>query len=266
MPLRLLSRRRFAALRVALALLATAALAQDPQDAERQPTIPEMEAGLEKMWAATLAMDDSVEPMWRMEGLSMIGMQELMLDRARAVASGVPEDELPSFDGARDRVVARWRRERPGDPTADVFLLSSIEDMGERLAPMLALQARHPNDVLVMSVTNMLLRNLDQTEKAGELLEAFLQRNPNSEKAYQMLAGHYRSVEDESKQRDLIMRWAQREPVDPGVVRYWLGSPLAQQDPAGTAALLDRFFAGQPQGAIALSVCGEIALDRKSVV
>jgi hypothetical protein len=178
------------------------------------------------------------------------------------MASGVPEDQLPNADTSRDRMVARWRRERPNDPAPDLFLTYSIENMADRLAPTLALLARYPDDVLVMSAANMVLRSLNQTARTGELLEAFLQRNPDSSHAYRMLVGHYGRLQDETRKIELIARWAQREPVDPNAVTDWLSSSLAEQEPAATAALLDRFFARQPQGGAALSACSEIARRR----
>jgi len=202
-------------------LVATGALAQDQ---EQQPNIPEMEAALAQTWAMALAMDDSVEPMWRMQAFGTIAMQEFMLDRARAMARGVPDDQLPNADASRDRMIAHWRREKPGDPGPDLFLTFAIEDMAERLPPTLALLARYPDDVLVVSTANALLRNLDQTARAGEILEAFLQRNPENPQAYKMLVNHYGSLQEETRKTELIVRWAQREPVDPEAVSSWLSS------------------------------------------
>src|SRR6185436_17745597 len=191
-----------------------------------------------------------------------IAMQEFMLDRARAMARGVPDDQLPNADASRDRMIAHWRREKPGDPGPDLFLTFAIEDMAERLPPTLALLARYPDDALVVSTANALLRNLDQTARAGEILEAFLQRNPENPQAYKMLVNHYGSLQEETRKTELIVRWAQREPVDPEAISSWLSSSLAEQEPAATVALLERFFAGQPRGSAALSACSEIARRR----
>ncbi|HXT50174.1 MAG TPA: hypothetical protein VN811_03985 [Thermoanaerobaculia bacterium] len=243
-------------------LVATAAPAEEQEQQPGAPNIPEMEAALAQTWAMALAMDDSTEPMWRMQAFGTIAMQEFMLDRARAMARGVPDDQLPNADASRDRMIAHWRREKPGDPGPDLFLTFAIEDMAERLPPTLALLARYPDDVLVVSTANALLRNLDQTARAGEILEAFLQRNPENPQAYKMLVNHYGSLQEETRKTELIVRWAQREPVDPEAVSSWLSSSLAEQEPAATVALLERFFAGQPRGSAALSACTEIARRR----
>jgi TPR repeat protein/predicted Zn-dependent protease len=235
-------------------LLASAAHAQEGSGQQETPDLAQMEANLAQMWESTLALDDSTEPMWRVQAFSVLIQTEFILERLRAAERGVAAEDLPSDEAARERVLARWRRERPNDVGPDLFAIFEMQQPAEKLAAMLHLLDRHPDDALLLSTAQGLLRDQGQAERAGQLLEGYLERNPEKPLAWRMLADHYGQIQNETRRAELVALWVQQDPPHYEAVSRWLALPIAKQDPRATAAVLDRFFASSP-GEAALGTC-----------
>ncbi len=246
-----------ALLATALWLLASAAsLVAGPQSGPEPPAdLAAREAQLEELWATVLALGPDVDPVHKLEAWGVVFISELMVDRMRAAARGVEDPGRLGSESSRDRVLARWRRERPEEGGPDLFVALEEQDPDKQRRAVVELLDRYPDDPLVVWQATTRLRQAGDVRREVELLEAFLIRNPDRPVAYRLAADHYGWASNDSELARVLRGWADLAPGDPELVARWLRSPLASEAPEETAALLDRFFATAPAGTGAVEAC-----------
>jgi hypothetical protein len=229
------------------------------EPAEPQPSLAQLEAGVEAAWKAALALPDDTYPLWRSEAWGVVLVSEVVLAQAKLQAAGGTAPADAQGPAVVERVLARWQRLRPQDAGPELFRLNEVADPAARLAAVLAVVDRHPDDLMAIQQATMLLRQAGETQRAVEVQEGFLARHPDRPIAYRLLSEAYSGMRNTTRVEELLVRWAALAPGDPVLVSHWLLSGLATADPEATRRLLDRFFAERPTGADVSAACRQAA-------
>jgi TPR repeat protein len=242
-------RRRFLA---ALGLCCALAPAMPAQEMP----IAEQEAAVAAQWRQ--ALGGAAEPRLEIEQWTAVAMGEQMLELRRLREAGA---EIPADLGERvaDRVIARWRRERPQSGGPDIFRLFRLADRAAKEEGLLALLESHPGDELVLWQSLQLLRERGDAARSLQVLRTFRERRPKSAFGFQWLADHWRWREDEAQFEQTLLDWAQMLPPDPKLVAMWLASDLPRKQPAQTAELVAGI--GTFPAADRLALCHSLKAD-----
>jgi len=216
---------------------------------EQQPNLAQLEAGVDAAWKAALALPDDTYPMWKSQAWGVVVMSEVVLAQAKLQVAGggaAPADAQGA--AVVERVLSRWQQLRPRDAGPELFRLNEVTDSAARLAAVLAVLDRHPDDLMAIQQATMLLRQAGETQRAVDVQEGFLARHPDRPIAYRLLSELYSGLRNATRDEELLVRWAALAPDDPVLVSRWLSSGLAAADREATRRLLDRFFAERPTG------------------
>jgi hypothetical protein len=241
----------------ALPLAWSVAAQEDPPAANEPPSLAVLEEQLEQVFAAAVEFSDrdDVEPMHVLQSWGTVMMSATVLEHRRAQETGRATDA----ERAQETLLERWQDLRPDSAGPELFRLFRIQDQAERLPGLLELVARHPDDPLVLAPTGMALRSFGQAERATELLEAHAQSHPSRGMAWRLLAEHYGSLQNETRQMAALAHWAEVDPDDPALIDAWTGAGLDRVDPEGTARLLGRFLDHPHDDSRALETCARLA-------
>ena len=226
------------------------------QAAAEIPDIAALEAAFEQAFAAALDMTDE-EPMWVMEAWGTVMMSAAVLDGARIMAEGGTSRSAADSERTSERVLQRWQQLRPEAGGPDLFRAFRIQEPAEKGAAVVALLDRHPDDLLVVSQAAQQLRQGGGADRATEVLESYLARNPARTVTYILLARD--ASGNKTRQAVVLQRWGRAVPGDPRLVSLWMGSDLPRGEPEATARLLVHFFARPPSGESGLSACLQVA-------
>ncbi|HVS15977.1 MAG TPA: hypothetical protein VMV46_18805 [Thermoanaerobaculia bacterium] len=227
------------------------------------PSLETLEAQLEEMFAATVAATDGdAEPMHQLMTWGAVMMQATVLHQRRTIegvaVAGSPEE-------AQEALLERWQRLRPSSGGPHLFRLFSIHDPQARVAPLLDLAARYPDDPLVLWQSAQTLRQAGESRRVVEMLEGFVARHPQRGIAHRLLAEHYGSLGNETLQGEALRRWAEAVPEDPALLSQWLAAGFGRLEPEETNRLVERFLAGSPGGDAGLQACLQLLRDRFGV-
>lgn len=235
---------------LAALLLAAPATAQEGPTPE---SLARQEAAFEQAFVEALEAPES-EPMVYLSAWGQVLESAAVLEHLRARVEG--GDSGRTGGGVRERVFERWRQEQLGTIGPEVFEATLLPDPEQKLQALTALLARHPDRFLVVSLVVFQLRQRGQREAGDEVLEAYLARHPEHASAYSLLLAG--SLGNQSRQAEILQRWAQASPGSARLVRRWMSSSLPTQEPEATARLLDGYFESRPSGPAALGACLDI--------
>ena len=245
------------AVALAVSMLVAPVVAQAQDNAGEMPSIETLEAQFEQMFTAAVAATDEgqIEPMHVLMGWGVVMMSATVLDVRRAQLEG----RAPDSERVQEALLERWSAARPDSAGPELFRIFQIHDHAERVPGLLALAARHPDDSLVLSQVGQTLRSLGRAGEVTELLEAHAARQPNDRMAWQMLAEHYGSLDDKTREAATLGRWAEVAPDDPALVDRWVAAGLDRIEPEATDRLLARFLGHRHDDPRALQPCARLA-------
>lgn len=222
--------------------------------AQTEPSLSDLEKNLAQARQMLRANPDS------QMGWSQLLMMETMILQVKAQASGeAPEVTRRKNEAMRERVLQEWRTLRPRSAGPELFRIYSMEDRAQQETAVLGLLGRYPDDPMLLERVGQILRRQGETARYGELLDGFARREPDNPEAFRLLGQYAAQIENWAIAENAYKRWGELRPTDAQFVQTWLYSPLARRDPQATAAILDRFFAGEPRDAGAFNLCSQVA-------
>lgn len=242
----------------ALAVLVAALPAAAQQAAGKIPDSAETEARFEQAFAAALDLPSDAEPVNVLQAWGLAVMSAVVADRVRAMS--VNGLDAPAGDAAaiKERVLARWQRERPESGGPALYRAMEIQSPEARRDAVLGLLERFPDDSLVVSQAIMLRMQAGEAGRAIEIAETFLRRNPDHPLSYRLAlqaAGSNRTLHAAA-----LRRWAEAATGDPRLLASWLRDGALREDAPATERLLDAFFARPPASdSPTLEVCRLVA-------
>lgn len=226
------------------------------QSANEIPDVAEVEARFEAAFAAALAMPDDTDPLHAMQAWGAVMMSATMLDRVRAVTEPGNEASIDDPNAAAESVLDRWRRAKPDSGGPALFRAFRIEDQAAKRDATMALLDQFPDDPLVLWQGLNSLRHEGDVTRATSLAEGFLARNPEHPLAYRLL--FQTTGINETRQVEILRRWATARPADPVLVARWMGSSLPDRDPDTTRRLVNALLDSSPSGSAGLQACVQV--------
>ena len=226
-----------------------------------QDTVPEtpdvatLEKQIEEGFEAAIEMPDD-EPMHVFQAWGTVFMSSVVLEQVRAIASGGSGASREDQEAAAERILARWESRRPDSAGPYLFRAFRLEDPTAKRDAILAVFRRFPDDALALWQATQELRQAGESRFATETAEAFVGRNPGRAIGYRVLLQCVR--DNDTRTAEVLEAWAAAMPGEPGMVRQWLDSPVARQEPETTRRMLADFFRRSPSDGAALDLCREI--------
>lgn len=226
------------------------------QPPENLRDVEALEAQLEEMFEAAVILPDD-QPMQVFGTWSSVLMSAVVLEQNRAFAEGRDGATLAEREAATEGILARWEERRPDSAGPHLLRTVSILDSAAKRDAVVAIADRYPDDALALSQAAQMLQQTGDPAGAVARLQAFITRNPRRSIGYHLLVQHSR--ENATRQAEVLERWAEAIPGDPELVRGWLASPLATQEPEATRQVVSDFFDRPAADAATLGVCLQLS-------
>ena len=222
-------------------LIARAAIAQSSQP-PAEPTPPQgltIEQAEEQVQKISASLDSRTAPP---EAWGTLLMAEMLLLKLSAEEDGLDEEALQAAQSRlRQRHFAEWKSAQPNDPAPYLAEVEGTVPPAGRDDAVLDLLPRFPDDPRLLGRALQILSGRQETERASALLEGALTRHPERSALYPLALGFYRQAGDETRQRELVEGWIERQPGSADALRAWLAQPASARDPREAANRVDRF-------------------------
>src|SRR5262249_50280778 len=145
----------------------------------------------------------------------------------------------------RDRIFAEWKAARPDDATPYLAQMQGSVPPEKMDDAVLDLVPRFPDDPRLLSRAAQILVGRDQAKSAEEMLNAALARHPERSELYGAAIGFYRTLSNETRRREVVEAWIERQPGNPDALRNWLMDelmkPASARDPREASGRIERF-------------------------
>jgi tetratricopeptide (TPR) repeat protein len=198
------------------------------------------------------------------------GMQEEMdrswSDRSRG-------NEMASYEEMEKQLASELRSilqlwlDRAADSAEPYVLMAQVlGDAPEADALIDRAIELYPDDIRAVTFKVWQLNEDGSPGAGGELLQSFIDRNPDNGGGYAALAGFYRS-QGQEQQADLVLeRWLTRLPEDQNALMaqiMWRGEALASEQ---VLDLLDRVLAGETLPDEVVRICHYLGRSRSAAL
>ena len=243
-------------LTIALAGLAASGRAQAPgASSESQgPTLEQAEANVRAI-RATLKDPKTPPQTWGVLMMSEIVVLRLKAQKA-AGGGAIDEAALAAEQRKmRERVFAEWKAARPGDATPYLAQMQGSVPPERMDDAVLGLVPHFPDDPRLLGRALQILSRREQVKQASELIEAALERHPESSELYGIAVNFFNEA-NETRRHELIEAWIERQPGDANALRTFLGEPPASRDPRESARRVERFVAAGGAAPSRVELCG----------
>lgn len=241
-------------LTIALAGFAVSAFAQLPTAEPQGPTLEQAEANVRAI-RATLKDPASPPQTW---GVLMMSEIVVLRLKAQKAAAGGAIDEAALAEEQRkmrEHVFAEWKAARPDDATPYLAQMQGSVPPEHMDDAVLGLVPRFPDDPRLLGRAVQILSRREQAKQASELIEAALERHPESSDFYGIAVNFFNEV-NETRRHELVEAWIERRPGDANALRTFLGEPPSSRDPRESARRVERFVAAGGASLPRIETCG----------
>lgn len=185
---------------------------------------------LERMHARVDELREQVRPdvaqpaLWQ----ELIQLRYQLWGFERRQAGETPTDEAgQEYLGS---LVGEWLTAQPDSPDAHLYAVQLNPDPEGRMPDLLDLTDRYPQSEAVHHAALWALRQEGDTARMQGLVEAFLQRNPDSSFAFESAYRFYDDLGQAERGEQLLAEWLASRPGDPAA----LGALLSRDRMRGT--------------------------------
>src|SRR5436305_332214 len=197
----------------------------------------------------------------RPETWGALMMSEMMLLNARAqkASGGAPVDPASLQEEQRkirERVFAEWKAAWPDDATPYLAEMQGKVPPEKMDDAVLGLLPRFPDDPRLLGRATQILSRREQAKAATDLVEAALERHPERSELYGVAISLYRTLDNEARQRELMLAWIDRLPGDGNALSAYFSLPPSSRDPRESAARVERFVAAGGADPTRVERCG----------
>jgi len=245
-------------LTIALAGFAASGRAQSPATStEAEPQGPTLEQAEANVRAIRATLKDPASPPQTWGVLMMSEIVVLRLKAEKAAAGGAIDEAALAVEQRkmRERVFAEWKTTRPGDSTPYLAEMQGSVPPERMDDAVLGLVPRFPDDPRLLGRAVQILSRREQAKQASELIEAALERHPESSDFYGIAVNFFNEV-NETRRHELVEAWIERRPGDANALRTFLGEPPSSRDPRESARRVERFVAAGGASLPRIETCG----------
>ncbi|HEY0558174.1 MAG TPA: hypothetical protein VGG20_28240, partial [Thermoanaerobaculia bacterium] len=250
-------RRLFACVLLTAAFAGIPSSLAAPQAPEPQgPTIAQAEEQVRTLRAALKDRSTARPETW---GALMMSEMMLLNARAQKAAGGAPVDPASLQEEQRkirERVFAEWKAAWPDDATPYLAEMQGTVPPEKMDDAVLGLLPRFPDDPRLLGRATQILSRREQAKAATDLVEAALERHPERSELYGVALSLYRTLDNEARQRELMVAWIDRLPGDGNALGAYFSLPPASRDPRESAARVERFVAAGGADPTRVDRCG----------